>query len=184
MVSGPQDDDIGKAVAEAFTIGAERTFDQDPRFGLCVLAEIASRALSPAVNDPGTAIDVIGRGVRLLAQWGRFDAFERSTLRSTCPHVWVPAIEVGDMFDDIFAPIARDGAGMVEIQLRLQKAFLALVAADSGALGDAAKRHSVTAMKRAEVALTLEDERRAVQRVSSLIGTISGAETPAQSIGD
>ena len=78
MVSGPQDDDIGNAVAQAFTVGAERTFDQDPRFGLCVLAEIASRALSPAVNDPGTAIDVIGRGVRLLAQWARF---KRSEIR-------------------------------------------------------------------------------------------------------
>ena len=44
-----------------------------PVFGLCVLAENASRALSPAVNDPGTAIDVIGRGVRLLAQRARFD---------------------------------------------------------------------------------------------------------------
>ena len=182
-VSGPEDNDFGKAVAKAFTIGAERTFDQDPRFGLCVLAEIASRALSPAVNDPGTAIDVIGRGVRLLSQWAQFDASEVDP-EVTCPHVWVPAIEVGDMFDDIFAPIARDGAGMLEIQLRLQKAFVALVAADSGALGDAARRHSVTALKRAEVALTLEEERRAVLKVSSLIGTVSGAETPAQSIGD
>ena len=85
----------------------------------------------------------------------------------TCPHVWVPAIEVGDMFDDIFAPIARDGAGMLEIQLRLQKAFVALVAADSGALGDAAKRHSATALKRAEVALTLED--RAARCPKSII---------------
>jgi uncharacterized membrane protein len=48
MVSGPEDEAISKVVAEAYTVGAERTFDQDPRFGLCVLAEIASRALSPA----------------------------------------------------------------------------------------------------------------------------------------
>jgi Predicted membrane protein (DUF2254) len=60
MVVGDETGEMGEAVAKAFTVGAERTFDQDPRFGLCVLAEIASRALSPAVNDPGTAIDVIG----------------------------------------------------------------------------------------------------------------------------
>ena len=88
------------------------------------------------------------------------------------------------MFDDIFAPIARDGAGLVEIQLRLQKAFVALVATDRSAFGDAARRHSATALKRAEAALTLEEERRAVLEVSALIGTVSGAETPAQSIGD
>ncbi|WP_209438585.1 DUF2254 family protein [Vibrio natriegens] len=33
-------------VSAAFTIRTERSFDQDPRFGLVVLAEIASRALS------------------------------------------------------------------------------------------------------------------------------------------
>ena len=53
----------------AVTVEAERSFDQDPRFGLAVLSEIASRALSPAINDPGTAIDVIGRAVRLMAAW-------------------------------------------------------------------------------------------------------------------
>jgi uncharacterized membrane protein len=120
MVSGIEDAAIGTAIAEAFTTGAERTFDQDPRFGLCVLAEIASRALSPAVNDPGTAIDVIGRGVRLLAQWARFEAPE-SGAEPNCARVFVPAIEVGDMLDDIFAPIERDGAGMLEVQLRLPK---------------------------------------------------------------
>jgi hypothetical protein len=48
-------------------VGDVRSFDQDPRFGAVVLTEIASRALSPGMNDPGTAIDVIGRAVRLLA---------------------------------------------------------------------------------------------------------------------
>ena len=33
------------------------------------MSEIASKALSPAVNDPGTAINVIGRLVRLLSTW-------------------------------------------------------------------------------------------------------------------
>jgi uncharacterized membrane protein len=172
MVSGAEDEDIGKAVAEAFTVGAERTFDQDPRFGLCVLAEIASRALSPAVNDPGTAIDVIGRGVRLLAQWARFDASEIDA-EVTCPHVWVPAIEVGDLFDDAFSPISRDGAGLLEIQLRLQKAFLALVKADNATFGSAARRHSATALKRAEGALNLEEEKQAVRAKAAQVNVLA-----------
>lgn len=167
MVSGRQDGDVGQALARAFTIGSERSFDQDPRFGLCVLAEIASRALSPAVNDPGTAIDVIGRVVRLLANWGRFDAAEIDR-EIPCPHVWIPAIEVGDMFDDAFAPIARDGAGIVEVQMRLQKAFVTLVAANRVAFIDAAMRHSALAQTRAEAALTLESERQSVRTVSCL----------------
>ena len=36
-----------------------------------VLSEIATRALSAAVNDPGTAIGVIGRLTRLLNTWAQ-----------------------------------------------------------------------------------------------------------------
>ena len=114
--------DRGEVLA-ALTIGAERSFDQDPRFGLSVLAEIASRALSPAVNDPGTAIDVIGRSVRLLALWGS-PAQPDATV--SYPHIFVPALATADLFDDIFNPIARDGAALIEVQLRLLKALQAL----------------------------------------------------------
>ena len=89
-----------------------------------VLTEIASRALSPGINDPGTAIDVIGRAVRLLAIWG--EPPERGTARSSYPNVFVPPIDVDDLFDDLFTPIARDGASTVEIGVRLQKAFRTL----------------------------------------------------------
>jgi hypothetical protein len=53
------DPETEAAVRAAFTLGPERSFDQDPRFCLAVLTEIASRALSPGVNDPGTAIGVL-----------------------------------------------------------------------------------------------------------------------------
>lgn len=168
MITGRRDERVSRAVAEAFAIGVERTFDQDPRFGLCVLAEIASRALSPAVNDAGTAIDVIGRGVRLLARWGSHDR-ERVGLDTTSPHVWVPALTVGDMFDDLFSPIARDGAAIAEVQIRLQKALLALVVAGPDSYGIAARRHSSIALRRAEVGLSLEDERRAIRELSAQI---------------
>ena len=49
-----------------------------------VLAEIASRALSPAVNDPGTAIDVLGRLVRVLSRW-ELPAEPAVSVRSAIP---------------------------------------------------------------------------------------------------
>ena len=49
---------IAERVCASFLIGNLRTFDDDPRFGLVVLSEIASKALSPAINDPGTAIQL------------------------------------------------------------------------------------------------------------------------------
>jgi uncharacterized membrane protein len=168
MVTGPSSDALRAAITEAFTIGAERLFDQDPRFGLCVLGEIASRALSPAVNDPGTAIDVIGRVVRLLVRWNRAGALQ-SADEVECPHVWARGLAVDDMLDDVFAPIARDGAALLEVQIRLQKALLALLATDPAMFGAAVKAHSSAALMRSEAALQLDAEKGAVRRLASQV---------------
>ncbi len=58
-----------RAVLAAMDVGSERTFDQDPGLALRLLADIALRALSPAVNDPTTAVqslDVIADLLRVL----------------------------------------------------------------------------------------------------------------------
>jgi uncharacterized membrane protein len=47
------------AVLAGLVTGRERTFDQDPLFAFRLLADIAMRALSPAVNDPATAVQVL-----------------------------------------------------------------------------------------------------------------------------
>ncbi|WP_259054420.1 DUF2254 domain-containing protein [Methylohalomonas lacus] len=105
----------------AFTLGKERTFSQDPRFGVIVLSEIASRALSSAVNDPGTAISVIGRLVRILSSWTDY-----TDSAVDYPAVHVPPVLPADIMYDAFRPIARDGAALVEVQIRLHKALKAL----------------------------------------------------------
>jgi len=46
--------------------GSERTLVQDPAFGLRQLVDTASRALSPAINDPTTAVQALHRVVDLL----------------------------------------------------------------------------------------------------------------------
>jgi uncharacterized membrane protein len=48
---------IARLIDDAFVIGATRTMQQDIDFGLRQLNDIALRALSPAVNDPTTAIE-------------------------------------------------------------------------------------------------------------------------------
>ncbi|SMO99761.1 DUF2254 domain-containing protein [Paracoccus laeviglucosivorans] len=151
-------------VTRAFTIGDARSFDQDPRFGLVVLTEIASRALSPAVNDPGTAIDVIGRATRLLTLWARR---ERVPATPRNPRIHVAPLRDADMLEDAFMLIARDGAGLIEVQVRLQKALAAL-----GTLGDAAFRKAVAdqaelAAARAIHALPMETERAQITRLHS-----------------
>src|SRR6202034_3825143 len=47
------------AVLRGLVTGQERTFGQDPLFAFRLLADIGMRALSPAVNDPATAVQVL-----------------------------------------------------------------------------------------------------------------------------
>ncbi len=162
---GIANDDQEAAIRNCFSIGDTRSYDQDPRFGASVLSEIASRALSPAVNDPGTAIDVISRAVRVLAIWNEpSEARDDDVLY---PGVYVPGLELEDLFDDLFTPIARDGAAIVEVCIRLQKALRDLGALDvQGRYAANARKHSRLALERAELGLNIEDDRRRVREVA------------------
>ncbi|MER7347322.1 DUF2254 domain-containing protein [Streptomyces aurantiacus] len=55
------------ALRYTVSVGVERTFHQDLGFGLRQLSDIALRALSPAVNDPTTAVQALDRIVQFLA---------------------------------------------------------------------------------------------------------------------
>lgn len=166
-VAGPCDDATATAVRNAFSVADTRSFDQDPRFGASVLAEIASRALSPGINDAGTAIDVLGRAARVLAIWSEPSAKDGDRVRY--PTVHVPAIQLIDLFDDVFTPIARDGAGLVEVGMRLQKTLRTLAGLGGDRYRDAARHHSALAWQRAERALTLEDDRVRVKAIADEI---------------
>jgi len=143
--------------AAAFKVGGDRTFEQDPRFGLIALSEIAARALSPAVNDPGTAIDIIGTFLRLFVAWAE-PLDDGKPAAEPCALVQVPTLSVRDMFDDAFTAIARDGAGIVEVHVRLQKALKSLASIGDSSMQEAARWHSRLALARAENALSLTED--------------------------
>lgn len=56
---------------QAIRLARERTFEQDPKYPLRLLVDIAIRALSPAVNDPTTAVQAIAEIEDLLLRLGR-----------------------------------------------------------------------------------------------------------------
>lgn len=146
------DDEFNERVGRAFNVGDARSFDQDPRFGLIVLAEVASRALSPAVNDPGTAIDVIGTAVRVLHEWSLPDEDGESD-KVEFPGVFVPPLTAQELVQDVFTPIGRDGAGLIEVSIRLQKALRSVAAMESPGLRTAARRQALEAFERGEAQL-------------------------------
>jgi uncharacterized membrane protein len=160
------DDPLASKVLACLSIGVRRTFEHDPRFGLSVLSEIASRALSSAVNDSGTAIDVLGRGVRSLACWGTFELHEAVT-QPECDRMFLHGLNVDDLFDDFFGPIARDGAGIVEVDIRMMKALIALSQINPGLFSAAATRQADRLLARADAALVLDEEKQRLRALAA-----------------
>lgn len=142
---------------KAFVIGDMRYFDEDPRFGLITLSEIASRALSPAINDPGTAIQIISSYVRLFSLWAE-PIYSKKQENKIYDRIAVPELAIEDLFEDAFRPLARDGAGNIEVTLRLQKAYTSLYAIDNYAIKKAALHHSYHSYERAAIAMDFEED--------------------------
>jgi uncharacterized membrane protein len=113
-------------VAERIAVVEDmRNFDQDPLFGMIVLTEIAQRALSPGINDPGTATDVIGTVTRLLCNWAKAIQ-ENDPDEPRHERVHIQGLDESRYFSDVFGPLARDSAGMLEVASRLQQALATL----------------------------------------------------------
>ena len=65
-VSGGRSDPDPALARRVFVLARQRTVDQDPAFALRMLVDIGIRALSPAVNDPTTAVQALDRIEGLL----------------------------------------------------------------------------------------------------------------------
>jgi uncharacterized membrane protein len=132
---------------QAFVVGPERSIEQDPAYGLIVLAEIAERALSPAVNDPGTAIAVIGSQVRLMIA-GLAEAPDPDAPRYD--RVSTPAAQPEALVALAFEPIARCAAGQPEVMVQLLHHLHALCSNAPPSFGVAARALVQRVLARAE----------------------------------
>ena len=59
-----------RALRGMFAFGDERTIEQDPAFALRIMVDIAIKALSAAINDPTTAIQVLNHMTEFLRRVG------------------------------------------------------------------------------------------------------------------
>lgn len=145
----PMDEAKRKAIRNAVLIGASRTFDHDPRFGLVVMGEIATRALSPGINDPGTALDVMASSVRVLVYWVELMQRNSEPAEMKFDRVTAPALREAGMLEDVFMPLARYGASAVEVGLALQHALASIRRLGNPAFHQATQQLSRYAIERA-----------------------------------
>lgn len=153
-LSGPVEDEALATFREAFSLGEARSFDQDLGYGLIVLGEVASKALSPGINDLGTAIEVLRAGTRVLEVLHEDPDPEAEV---TYGSVYAPPLDMANLYSVFFSPIARDGAAVIEVQEALQDCLRAV--ADFGGRA-AAQEEARRARKRAEAVLEADWEQQ------------------------
>ena len=108
----------------AFDIGPTRTMQQDVEFGVIQIVDIALRAISPAVNDPSTAISCVDQLSRIIIMWiGRRPP---ATHYYAPPHILrviVPWMSFDGLLDTAFEQIRHYAVADVAVSLRLIRAF-------------------------------------------------------------
>ncbi|WP_327683556.1 DUF2254 domain-containing protein [Kitasatospora sp. NBC_00458] len=111
-------------IARALNVGVDRTMHQDLSFGFRQLVDIAIRALSPAVNDPTTAVQSIDRIHQLLAMLVH-ESFGDLCFRDRQGAVRLvePVPDWQCMVDLAFTEVRLCGAGHPQVTRRLAAAL-------------------------------------------------------------
>jgi len=113
-----------KELWQAIHLTEERTFEQDPKYPIRLLVDVAIRALSPAVNDPTTAVQAIDQIEDLLRRLGRHSLEDvhakdgEGIVRLIYPNPnWEDFLRLS--FDEI----RQYGASSVQVMRRLRSAL-------------------------------------------------------------
>ena len=114
------DRDRAVELTGAFDIGPMRTLQQDVEFGVIQIVDIALRAISPAVNDPSTAISCIDQLSRILIRWiGRFPPESHLYKPPNVLRVVLPWIDLDGMLDTAIEQIRAYATNDAPVSLRL-----------------------------------------------------------------
>jgi len=106
---------------DALRFGTERTMEQDPTFAFRIVVDIALKALSPAINDPTTAVLAIDQLHRLLRQVGRRQLSDENLRdEAGCLRVIFRTPNWEDFVNLAFSEIRRCGAGNFQVARRLR----------------------------------------------------------------
>ena len=159
------DEALIKALRESVAVSSRRQITLDPRYNLINLTETADKALSPGINDPGTAINILNLQLKVLAHW---IAVKRETADQAVEyqHLSMLPISADELITDSFGPVARDGAGILEVNIRLQKVLQALARMGEPEFKQAAQAMSVVALEVANAMLVSESQRKYLPRIA------------------
>ena len=107
-----------------FDIGPTRTMQQDVEFGIIQIVDIGLRAISPAINDPSTAISCVDQLSRVVIRWiGRVPPPSHYYAPPHVLRLTVPWLGFQGLLDTAFEQIRHYAVSNVAVSLRLLRAF-------------------------------------------------------------
>jgi uncharacterized membrane protein len=108
----------------AFDFGPSRTLQQDVEFGVLQIVDIALKAISPAVNDPSTAISCVDQLSRILIRFASREGPEPIFYDPPgAVRICVPWIGFERLLESAFEQIRQYAASDVAVSLRLLRAL-------------------------------------------------------------
>jgi len=122
LLRGPGAENVDEDRLRAqVAFGPERTIEQDSTFAFRVIVDIAIKALSPAINDPTTAVLAIDQLQRLLRTVGGRNLQDERILDNTgAARVILRTPNWNDFVHLAFSEIRRYGAGSFQVARRLR----------------------------------------------------------------
>jgi uncharacterized membrane protein len=164
--AGTIDVAVAERLADAgMRVGFERTFEQDASFGIRQLVDIALRAMSPAINDPYTAVQSIQHiSVVLCAALPRRPGPRVWRDDTGEPRVFVPAPTLADLLDLACGQLRRVAAH----EPAVVQALLMMLAEVGRRAAGGPERATVNR----EVELLHADARRAIRQPADLVALV------------
>jgi uncharacterized membrane protein len=165
------DEHVAKIIRRAFLIGNGRTPTQDVEYAVNQLTEMAVRAMSPAINDPFTAmtcLDHLGEGLANFIRQGEKDSryYDRDgTLR-----LLLEPVSFAELLDAAFEMLRHASCDNAKV-LRHMLETIEKIAAETkspaarGELG----RHVCLIEAEAEAGDLIEQDRQAVRQTSEAL---------------
>ncbi len=117
-------EELRKDLRGTFDIGPTRTLQQDIEFGILQIVDIALKAISPAVNDPSTAITCIDQLSSILIRYASRQPQE--TVLSSTPgnvRVVIPPLRFSRLSETAFEQIRLYSKSDVAVSMRIQRAL-------------------------------------------------------------
>jgi uncharacterized membrane protein len=127
--------ELAAALRAAFDFGPTRTLQQDIEFGVLQIVDIALKAISPAVNDPTTAVGCVDQLSRILIRFASREVPEPRVydLRGVA-RVHIQWIDFEKLLESAFGQIRMYSKSDVAVSLRLLRALgdIAITSRDEG----------------------------------------------------